>query len=152
MEYDRSKLDWVDHPEKIFVIHDKELLLDGDIHFASSTRQGAEAAIATRKMESVAVKEITLHRPSLRAVYGGPTLIEALWAEMDSIMERLMTGQASEDGGDKYRAQELAWVLAIVTNAYDPSVDRIRKEAMARWERQQAEEAGYDSEYAEPQS
>jgi len=160
MEYDRSKLDWVDHPTQIFVVHSDDIL------FATSTEQGAEAAIATRKLKNVGVKEITLHRPSLRAVYGGPTLIEALWAEMDSIMERLMTLNTAEDrcqqncnwekhlketgradfagcdhidNGDKYRAQELAWVLAIVTNAYDPSVDRIRKEAMDRWNAAQAE-------------
>jgi hypothetical protein len=91
-----------------------------------------------------------LYRPSLAPIYGGPTLLEALWNEMDAIMERLMTGQASEDvcglvhtygadpcehlvNGDKFRAQELAWVLAIVSNAYDPNVDRIRAEAVARW-------------------
>ena len=80
-----------------------------------------------------------LYRPSLAPIYGGPTLLEALWDEMDALMERLMTDQVSEDGGDKFRAQELAWVLAIVTNAYDPSVDRIRAEAMDRWNAAQKE-------------
>jgi hypothetical protein len=51
-----------------------------------------------------------------------------------------MTGADAEDGGDRYRAQELAWVLAIVTNAYAPSVDAIRAEAVRRWNEQQ--EAG----------
>jgi hypothetical protein len=60
---------------------------------------------------------------------------------MDRLMEGLMTKQDAEDGGDKFRAQELAWVLAIVTNAYDPSVDRIRAEAMERWKAQQEFEA-----------
>lgn len=93
----------------------------------------------------------------LKAVYGGPTLLEALWAEMDTLMERLMTGQESDedfcgrkgslcagnpdghdpcehpDNGDKYRAQELAWVLSIVSAPYNPSVDAIRAEAMRRW-------------------
>lgn len=110
------------------------------------------------------VEQITLHRPDLRPIYGGPTLLEALWDRMDSIMERLMTGTESGedecvrtmadctgdpdqagkcdhlDNGDRYRAQELAWVLAIVTDPYDPSVDRIRAEAVNRWNAQQAAE------------
>lgn len=115
---------------------------------------------------------VTLFRPALAPIYGGPTLLEALWSEMDSIMERLMTGQESDDrcsrkpnackthfnaepdgieplenepcghadNGDKYRAQELAWVLAIVSNAYDPSVDAIRAEAVNRWRSKQEAE------------
>jgi hypothetical protein len=102
---------------------------------------------------------ITLHRPDLRPIYGGPTLLEALWAEMDRLMEALMTGVTNdedlcgrkdcgdlsafpcehEDNGDKYRAQELAWVIAIVTNPYDPSMDQVRAEAMRRWEESQRE-------------
>jgi hypothetical protein len=145
MQYDRSKQDWVDHPEQIFLIVGESILLEGSPDEAHTTRGGAEAALNYRfkkEPEQREIVEITLHRPSLRAVYGGPTLIEALWNEMDAIMERLMTGQANEDGGDKYRAEELAWVLAIVTNAYDPSVDRIRAETMARWNAAQAEAAG----------
>lgn len=99
-----------------------------------------------------------LYRPSLAPVYGGPTLLEALWKEMDRLMESLMTGVENEedvcgkdhytgeapapceheDNGDKYRAQELAWVLAIVTNAYAPDVNAIRAEAMRRWNEAQA--------------
>lgn len=168
MQYDRSKTDWVDHPEQVWAIVRAG---DGDaIREVHSTKAGAEIAEQRDGFPwGVEIKEITLHRPSLRAVYGGPTLIEALWNEMDDIMERLMTGQEQEDvcgrkdcpthvsewidgpedetckhidNGDRYRAQELAWVLAIVTNAYDPSVDRIRAEAMERWNRAQEEPAG----------
>jgi hypothetical protein len=103
--------------------------------------EGVRGAFTTKELadawasgqDSVEVVEIFLERQSLRPIYGGGTLIENLWAEMDSIMERLMTGQEAEDGGDRFRAEELAWVLAIVTNAYDPSIDRIRKETMDRW-------------------
>ena len=77
----------------------------------------------------------------LRAVYGGPTLLEALWAEMDTLMERLMTGAESEDGGDRFRAEELCWVLSIVTSPYNPSMDAIRAETMRRWNEQQQFEA-----------
>lgn len=138
MEYDRSKQDWVDHPTQIWVVEQQTYGIVG----ATSTQQGAEVFVAARpKSTPCSIKETTLHRPSLRAVYGGPTLIEALWSEMDRLMEGLMTGQDAEDGGDRFRAAELAWVLAIVTNAYDPSVDRIRAEAMERWNAQQQFEA-----------
>lgn len=80
-----------------------------------------------------------LHRPDLRPIYGGPTLLEALWQEMDRLMEALMTGADAEDGMDKGRAQELAWVLAIVSNPYNPSVDAIRAEAVERWNASQEE-------------
>ena len=103
----------------------------------------------------------TLYRPSLAPVYGGPTLLEALWVEMDRLMELLMTGVENaedvcgkphsfnqdsmqsercehDDNGDKYRAQELAWVLAIVTNAYAPDVNQVRAEAMRRWNEAQS--------------
>lgn len=100
-----------------------------------------EAALdAYRTLEGYYAPEAsTLEQQSLRPIYGGGTLIENLWAEMDAIMERLMTGQQAEDGGDRFRAEELAWVLAIVTNAYDPSVDRIRAETMERWNAAQLE-------------
>lgn len=96
---------------------------------------------AARKAESrgdyswgVEAVKVTLHRPDLRPIYGGPTLLEALWNEMDRLMEGLMTGEDAEDEGDRFRAAELAWVLAIVTNPYNPSVDAIRAETMKRWE------------------
>ncbi len=82
---------------------------------------------------------VTLHRPSLAPIYGGPTLLEALWNEMDRLMEGLMTDADAEDGGDRFRAGELAWVLAVVTDPYNPSVDAIRAETMRRWEEQQSE-------------
>jgi hypothetical protein len=164
VEYDRSKTDFVDHPTDIWLITN-----EGDAVEAHSTAQGAEAAIDIRLRPrlgrecALKTQQLVLHRPSLRAVYGGPTLIEALWAEMDAIMDRLMTGQIQqdncklgdcngprggtcdhEDNGDRYRAEELAWVLAIVTNAYDPSVDRIRAEAMQRWKAAEAEAAAQE--------
>lgn len=79
-----------------------------------------------------------LYRPTLAPIYGGETLKEALWSEMDRLMEALMTGTTAEDGGDKFRAQELAWVIAITSNPYAPSVDQVRAEAMERWNTAQA--------------
>jgi hypothetical protein len=117
---------FIDRPLQIWVA------MAGDDPVAAYT---SEEAAEAKHGFSV---EVTLHRPSLQPIYGGPTLLEALWAEMDRLMEGLMTGTDAEDEGDRYRAQELAWVLAIVTNAYNPSIDGIRAEAMRRWNEAQA--------------
>jgi hypothetical protein len=137
MEYDyHANIKWVDRPEQIWVVVPKDGI-DWKVE-AFISGKAAQDHVATGGVFSYA-KQATLHRPSLAPIYGGPTLLEALWAEMDRLMEGLMTGADAEDGGDKYRAAELAWVLAIVTNAYDPSVDRIRAEAVRRWNEAQAE-------------
>lgn len=118
--------------EKIWVltrIGDSDVVADA----FTTPEAAALAEEAGQYSWGVEAVEITLHRPDLRPIYGGPTLLEALWNEMDRLMEALMTGSAAEDGGDKFRAQELAWVLAVVTNPYAPSVDSIRAEAMQRW-------------------
>lgn len=138
MEYDRNKLIYDDRPEQIWVV-----VRAGDsdhVAEAHNTPEGAALAEARGDLPwGTEAVEVTLHRPSLRPIYGGPTLLEALWNEMDSLMERLMTGQTNEDGGDRFRAEELAWVIAIVTNAYNPSMDMVRAEAMTRWNEAQAE-------------
>lgn len=125
--------------EPIWVIRRTDRIGDDVILAAGATRQDALEEIGAWRGEDVDLVETKLYRQSLRPIYGGGTLIENLWAEMDVIMERLMTGQQAEDGGDRFRAEELAWVLAIVTNAYDPSVDRIRAETMERWNAAQRE-------------
>ncbi len=66
-------------------------------------------------------------------VYAGPTLLEALWDEMDRLMEGLMTKQDAADGGDRFRAEELGYVIAVVSNPYQPDINAIRKEALRRF-------------------
>jgi hypothetical protein len=128
-----------DRPQQIWVI--TRVGDENHVHSAYATEDEAEAATTNRDLPwGTSAVEVTLHRQSLQPIYGGPTLLEALWAEMDRLMAGLMTGQDAEDGGDKYRAQELAWVLAIVTNAYNPSIDAIRAEAVRRWNEEQTEE------------
>jgi hypothetical protein len=136
----QQDLHWVDRPEQIWVmtrVGDGSNVADAFIS-EDAARKAEERGDYSWGVEAVEVK---LHRPSLQPIYGGPTLLEALWNEMDRLMEALMTGADAEDGGDKYRAQELAWVIAIVTNPYDPSMDRVRAEAMRRWEEAQREAA-----------
>lgn len=132
MEYDHTNIVWVDRPEDIWVVADP-YEHDGPVAAYISEKAAMDAATPEQ-----VVSAVMLHRPSLAPIYGGPTLLEALWSEMDRLMEGLMTKTDAEDGGDRFRAAELAWVLAIVTDAYDPSVDRIRAEAVRRWNEAQA--------------
>lgn len=122
------------HPERtepverqVWVVHNKD-----EIACAASTPEDAQS-LADAMEYSWEITETTLHPQLVPPIYGGPTLLAALWEEMDAIMERLMTKTESEDGGDKFRAQQLGWVLAIVTNGYRPSVPAIRAEAVRRF-------------------
>ena len=65
-------------------------------------------------------------------------MLEVIWEELDAIMERLMTGQAAEDGKDPGRAEGIAYAIAVMNNPYLPSVDNVREQAMDRWEQAQA--------------
>lgn len=87
----------------------------------------------------------------------GPSIIERLWAELDSIMDRLMVeglpvdpeprmGTAglinlAEDyrawGEERGKAQGVAYALAMMTNPYRPDVESIKAQAVARWEARQ---------------
>lgn len=157
MEYDRSKLKFHDKQEEVWVVRQSRPEQQHDIiGVGISDLVTPDLPGLDKSLPFISTKTI-LYRPSLAPIYGGPTLLEALWNEMDRLMEALMTGQVAEDicgrndcgqapcghqdNGDKYRAAELAWVLAIVTNAYDPNVDRIRAEAVDRWNKQQEEAA-----------
>lgn len=159
-------MNYLDRPSDIWVLVPKPGTSGGKLPvLAHSTEEAAGLAYRNARSQYHAPEAATLHRPSLQPIYGGPTLLEALWSEMDRLMEALMTGQTADDkckikgyhgvpapyddhqadcehwdNGDRYRAEELAWVLAIVTNAYNPSVDAIRAEAMRRWNEQQENE------------
>lgn len=80
-------------------------------------------------------------------------LFEELWKELDTIVDHIMseghpTGrntwnpdsiesmqrQFQEYGEWRGQAQGVAYALAVLTNPYDPNVDKIRAEAMERWE------------------
>ncbi len=126
-----------DRPQQIWVVSQSTY---GIIGAATSEEGASKIPELVRPTELPHhVTEVTLHRPALQPIYGGPTLLEALWAEMDRLMAGLMTGTDAEDEGDKFRAQELAWVIAIVTNAYNPSIDAVRAEALRRWNEEVSE-------------
>lgn len=73
-------------------------------------------------------------RPASQACMG-KSILEMLWDELDAIVERLMAGGAAEE--DKGKAQGVAYAIAVIENPYLPNVERIRDEAMDRWEADQ---------------
>lgn len=156
---------FIDRPQQIWVVVPKGHAAPIIAHSTEEAAREAYRAPTNPGIHYFAPEEVTLHRQALQPIYGGPTLLEALWAEMDAIMARLMTGESigaddctqkgfhgvpapyddfsqpceHYENGDKYRAQELAWVIAIVTNAYNPSVDAVRAEALRRWNEEASE-------------
>lgn len=68
----------------------------------------------------------------------GKSILELLWDELDSIMERLMTRTGADDLRDPGRAEGIAYAIAVMQNPYRVSVDNVRDQAMARWEAAQA--------------
>jgi len=133
-ELEAKPLNFHEKQEEVWVVEQFNPARGGDtvVGIAVSEEGGSQLPGLDHSKPFSKTKSI-LYRPALAPIYGGPTLLEALWSEMDRLMEGLMTQTDAEDGGDRYRAAELAWVLAIVTNAYAPSVDAIRAEAVARW-------------------
>lgn len=92
-------------------------------------------------------------------VNAGRSIIEILWEELDSIMDRLMEdGEPdSEDfwwghddfnaeehkeacrewGEERGRAQSMAYAIAVMMNPYAVDTPAVKKTAMARWEERQ---------------
>lgn len=87
----------------------------------------------------------------------GRSLLEIFWQELDDIMDRLMEEDepATENywdgksgGHDQKKFQEdylewaetrgqaqgVAYCIAVMTNPYTPDYDKVRDEAMRRWE------------------
>lgn len=64
----------------------------------------------------------------------GLSIIHQLWSELDRLMAALKEGTDADDGGDRFRAQGLAFALAVFINPASPDVQEIRRTAVERWE------------------
>ena len=71
----------------------------------------------------------------------GRSLLEMMWEELDAVFERLISDNPAADGRDEGRAEGIATCIAIVQQPYNPNLDSVREEAMARWETREAESA-----------
>jgi|ERR687887_1894087 hypothetical protein len=99
--------------------------------------------------------------------HAGKSIIEIIWEELDSIMDRLMSdGEPSKSsmvgdvltvdstkaasdiarewwdalrlwGEERGQAQGVAYCLAVLTNPYHVDVEAIRAEAVRRWKGRQ---------------
>lgn len=71
----------------------------------------------------------------------GPSILEMMWEELDSIVDRLCEeGAAAEDGLDSGRAQGMAHAIAIVEQPYQPNIEDVRARAMERRAAREADE------------
>lgn len=70
---------------------------------------------------------------------GGQTLLELMWAELMTVVDRLMSDQPAADGRDPGRAEGIAYAIAIMQNPYRPSWEGVRDEAVNRWEAEDAQ-------------
>ena len=70
---------------------------------------------------------------------GGETILELMWQELMSVVDRLMTGQEAEDGRDPGRAEGLAYAIAIMQNPYLPNWEAVRDQAVDKWEAENPE-------------
>lgn len=68
---------------------------------------------------------------------GGKSIIEMLEDELDTVIDRLMTGAAAGDGRDPGRAEGVAFALAVMQNPYRPNINSVKNDAMVRWEESQ---------------
>lgn len=71
----------------------------------------------------------------------GPSILDNLWASLDDLTARLMTGMRDGEPMDddeqvatRYRAEGIAWSLAMMINPGQPNLDDIRETAMERYD------------------
>lgn len=60
-------------------------------------------------------------------------LLDRYWDELDTIVERIATGQEAEDGLDKGRAETAMYFIAILLAPHNPNIQRVRDEAARRF-------------------
>lgn len=62
----------------------------------------------------------------------GRSLLEMMWQELDTIVDRLMGRAEAADGRDPGRAEGVAYCIALVQSPYAPSIEDVRAQAMDR--------------------
>lgn len=92
----------------------------------------AEAILASDVLRAAAVS-------AGGSACGGQTLLELMWEELMTIVDRLMTGQQAEDERDPGRAEGMAYAIAIMQNPYRPNWQGVRDQAVERWEEENPE-------------
>lgn len=71
----------------------------------------------------------------------GKSILETLWEELDTIVDRILSGTPAKDGRDPGRAEGVAYCIAVFQNPYMPNLESVREEATERWYEENPEEA-----------
>lgn len=80
----------------------------------------------------------------------GQSLLEKLWEELDSIMDRLMEEDQPDSDSSRQdvihygelrgQAQGVAYAIAIIEQPYKPDMPGVKDRAMERWEERNADD------------
>lgn len=71
--------------------------------------------------------------------FAGYSIFDKVMLELDAVLDRLMAGEATEDGRDPGRAEMATMVLAIIRNPYEPDYEGERDRQMERWRKRNEE-------------
>lgn len=70
----------------------------------------------------------------------GPSIMSSLWASIDDMMARMMTGMNDgepmdddETDATRLRLEGMAWAMALMLSPGSPSLDAVREKAMERY-------------------
>jgi hypothetical protein len=72
--------------------------------------------------------------------HAGVAIIGRIQEQLDSVMDRLMTGEVSEDGRDPGRAEAYTMAMAIFRNLYNTDYPAEKQRQVERWNRLNPEE------------
>lgn len=89
--------------------------------------------------QSVAEDLLAALSSSLRP-YAGYAIFDRIQQELDPVLDRLMSGDVTEDGRDPGRAEAYTMVLAIVRNPYDTDYPGEKDRQMERYNKRAEED------------
>lgn len=71
--------------------------------------------------------------------FAGYSIFDKIQLELDAVLDRLMAGEASEDGRDPGKAEAHTMDLALIRNPYEPDYVGERARQMERWRKRNEE-------------
>lgn len=71
--------------------------------------------------------------------FAGLSIFDKIMGDLDPILDRMMAGEAAEDGRDPGRAEAFTKCLAIIRNPYAPDYPGEKERQMERYHKRAAE-------------
>ena len=87
--------------------------------------------------QKVAEELLSALSSSLRP-FAGYSIFEMIMAELDIILDRMMSGKPDEDGRDPGRAEAFTTALSIIRNPYEPDYIGEKERQMERYRERNA--------------